>query len=437
MISGVVVFLCISAVWVRCVSDMMLPSNLSKLTLAELRPLCEERGLNYSGLIKSQILELLMAHEAKIKVLDDIKESFHASMITSTQVVTSTPQNGRGHQATVVVSDLELRKLEMQMEFEKQKLVFERKKERERLAYEIERLAFEREKLHFELEQGERLERSREIERKHEISMKELDHMNIPGKLGKYGPKIPKYQEGEDIEAYLRTFERLAHANDWPQNTWAPRLAALLTGKAREAYALMPLDEIDSYDQVKIAVLKKYQLGSEAYREKFRTSYKQPDERFQEWGTRVGQYFDRWLEINNVNTFEGLREFMIIEQLSDMLSPDLQVWVKERKPESVEKLTELAELYIMSRKKSHIFKPSFDLKSGKTQKNEISDKKKGKQTKGVTCYSCNEKGHYSNDCPNKKKEFGYKKADKPTKRAMLCLSPSRPGFINHKKFLIS
>ncbi|XP_064645127.1 uncharacterized protein LOC135498674 [Lineus longissimus] len=39
-----------------------------------------------------------------------------------------------------------------------------------------------------------------------------------------------------------------------------------------------------------------------------------------------------------------------------MLSPDLQVWMKDRKPETVERLTEWAELYVNSRKKSHIAK---------------------------------------------------------------------------------
>ena len=43
-------------------------------------------------------------------------------------------------------------------------------------------------------------------------------------------PKLPSFKEGEDVEVYLGMFERIACANTWNTNTWAPRLAALLTG---------------------------------------------------------------------------------------------------------------------------------------------------------------------------------------------------------------
>ena len=54
-------------------------------------------------------------------------------------------------------------------------------------------------------------------------------------------PKLPSFKEGEDVEVYLGMFERITRANKWNANTWAPRLAALLTGKAREAHVRMSL----------------------------------------------------------------------------------------------------------------------------------------------------------------------------------------------------
>lgn len=75
-------------------------------------------------------------------------------------------------------------------------------------------------------------------------------------------PKMQPYNEGEDIEHYLITFERIAHACQWPQEEWALRLAPLLTGKARSAYVAMDIDDTMDYTKVKYAVLQKLDLPS-------------------------------------------------------------------------------------------------------------------------------------------------------------------------------
>ena len=36
-------------------------------------------------------------------------------------------------------------------------------------------------------------------------------------------PKLPSIKEGQDVEVYLGMFERIARANKWNANTWAPR----------------------------------------------------------------------------------------------------------------------------------------------------------------------------------------------------------------------
>lgn len=59
-------------------------------------------------------------------------------------------------------------------------------------------------------------------------------------------PKMPVYQQGEDIENYLLRFERLARTWQWPHAEQACRLVPLLTGKALEAYSAM--DEQDADD---------------------------------------------------------------------------------------------------------------------------------------------------------------------------------------------
>ena len=64
------------------------------------------------------------------------------------------------------------------------------------------------------------------------------------------------YEEDEDNEHYLTTFEGLAAASQWPLDTWALCLVPLLKGKARAAFVAMNIEDSHDYLKVKQAVLK-------------------------------------------------------------------------------------------------------------------------------------------------------------------------------------
>ena len=121
-------------------------------------------------------------------------------------------------------------------------------------------------------------------------------------------------RRGGDIDDYLQTYDKL---HEWPRNTWATRLAGLITGKARSAYyRFSPTDSLD-YDKVRQAILKRYELTPEAYLTKLRATRKGSDETFAEWGVRASQFFDRWVEGEEVEqgSYGKLRDLLIVEQL--------------------------------------------------------------------------------------------------------------------------
>ncbi|XP_014832372.1 PREDICTED: uncharacterized protein LOC106910288 [Poecilia mexicana] len=81
---------------------------------------------------------------------------------------------------------------------------------------------------------------------------------------------ILKFEEGEDFEQYLTTFERLATAHQWPERDWGVRLVPHLTGRARAAYVAMAAEDSCDYGEVKAAILTKYEINEEVYRQRFR-----------------------------------------------------------------------------------------------------------------------------------------------------------------------
>ena len=81
-----------------------------------------------------------------------------------------------------------------------------------------------------------------------------------------------KLTDSDDIEAYLLTFERMMLAYGVEKAHWVVRLAPQLSGKAQQAYVAMPTAEAVQYDQVKAAILRRYDINAETYRQRFRSA---------------------------------------------------------------------------------------------------------------------------------------------------------------------
>ncbi len=115
-----------------------------------------------------------------------------------------------------------------------------------------------------------------------------------------------------DVEYFLITYERIAAACGWSTSDWAFRLIPLLTGKARAANVQMDIDDSLDYDSVKAAILRKYDINSETYRQKCRslevTSSESPKELYVKWIRPKGK------------TVEEIGEIIMFEQYLNALS---------------------------------------------------------------------------------------------------------------------
>lgn len=129
-------------------------------------------------------------------------------------------------------------------------------------------------------------------------------------------------KEGEDIEHYLVTFERIAQACKWPQDEWALHLAPLLTGKARYAYVAMDIDDTMDNAKVKCAVLQKFEISAETYRVRFRSTVPGEEETPKELQVRLKDLYGKWMA-PEAKTKEQIGDTIIMEQFLKILNPDL------------------------------------------------------------------------------------------------------------------
>ncbi|PIK57075.1 reverse transcriptase [Apostichopus japonicus] len=83
-------------------------------------------------------------------------------------------------------------------------------------------------------------------------------------------PKMPHFDEKEDLDAYLLRFERFATAQEWPEEQWALNLSLCLKGESLRVYSRLPPDDSQDYQKLKKALLKRFQFTEEGFRQKFR-----------------------------------------------------------------------------------------------------------------------------------------------------------------------
>jgi len=110
------------------------------------------------------------------------------------------------------------------------------------------------------------------------VSTDEAGPSSLARNSGK-APKMPYFNEERDfMNSYLSRFEKFATCQRWNRVDWALCLSALLKGRALNVYFMLPADQANNYDELKAALLKRYQLSADGFKRRFRTAKPEPRE---------------------------------------------------------------------------------------------------------------------------------------------------------------
>ncbi|XP_045134079.1 uncharacterized protein LOC123517739 [Portunus trituberculatus] len=222
------------------------------------------------------------------------------------------------------------------------------------------------------------------------------------------GPKLPTYQEGDDISNFLVRFERVAELLQIDKDSYAARLGCLLTGKATELYTSLSADITEDYALLKKALLTGFSKTADNYRLEFRQARIRVGENYQQFSVHLTRLFQAWSEASDVaHTFEGLKKFILLDQFLTNLSPDLRVFIKERRPTDLPDAVRLADDWSSAR---HAYPKAYSSSSRGTSKaasgvsptsSQGDSSKSSVQStpKKITCHQCGEDGHIRPRCP--------------------------------------
>ncbi|KAG5267118.1 hypothetical protein AALO_G00218190 [Alosa alosa] len=243
-----------------------------------------------------------------------------------------------------------------------------------------------------------------------------VDYSHFPHYAGWRGPRLQRYVEGEDIEHFLTAFEQIASASGCPRAEWAMHLVPLLTGKAKAAYIAMDFDETMDYDKVRMAILDKFEINPETYRQRFRSLEVQLDETPKELYTRLKELYEKWV-CPKARSKEEIGELLVLEQFLRMVNSEVRLWIKKHDPSSAKEAVSLADAFMSAQKGSRQYKLSSSRpyeapKSGRPEGGQVSSERRSEHppkapNEEPVCYHCGQTGHIKPKCPLRKPEVSH------------------------------
>jgi hypothetical protein len=234
-------------------------------------------------------------------------------------------------------------------------------------------------------------------------------------------PRLPPFEDKDDMDAYLQRFERYAHAHKWKEEEWAMHLGALLKGKALEVYSRLTPELALDYDTLKKALLKRFDLTEEGFRKRFETSRPEQGETFIQFAIRLGNYMTRWIELSSTEkSYEGIVDLFIRTQLLQSCGRDLLLFLKERVPKSIDEMATLADQFCDARGRDYaVFSHRTDRRDTRNftpSSKDRTDSSTTSSNKG----SWNKNQSYKAPASQPAASRSYNPPQRPDKRCFLC-----------------
>ncbi|GFW26721.1 uncharacterized protein TNCV_2851111 [Trichonephila clavipes] len=140
------------------------------------------------------------------------------------------------------------------------------------------------------------------------------------------------------MDLFLTLFERQKKLLDLGEDRWVPYLIGALPSDVTSLIAREPEEKCRDYSHVREMLLQRFKLTAEKFRELFSRRRKSPNGSWKDYYFEIRAYFEGWLNELKIDSFDGLKDLMIADQMKKRCSPEckehyLDIWEELISPE--------------------------------------------------------------------------------------------------------
>ena len=228
--------------------------------------------------------------------------------------------------------------------------------------------------------------------------------------------RLPVFDEGKDnMESYIERFERWAKGRKIPEDSWALELSILLQGKSLDVYTRMGTDKALDYKSLKLALMERFRLTEEGFRQKFRNARPEKGETPSQFIVRISSFIQKWFEIAKVTSLDEAIDICIREQFYRVCPNNLTLYLKERECKNIDTVVHWAEMYVEAHGLHSFSNTGHTLRndrpySKQNGQNKYVDKSNQVKPKAIQsnpgsktryCYKCKSPDHLAPNCPKR------------------------------------
>ena len=124
--------------------------------------------------------------------------------------------------------------------------------------------------------------------------------------------------EGDDLDSFLTTFERIVTIHRYPRDMWASFLISKLRGKVLASINLLPTSDVTVYETLRDKLKDMFKLQPEAYASKIKEAIPTAKQSYAEFAAYLRLQFDRWLFSKKVDNFDKLKELILLDKFQNV-----------------------------------------------------------------------------------------------------------------------